>query len=88
VNVRDAVRLGAIGVCFGFAAACTDPGCIRNSECQTNYRCLEASCVRAGGDAGMTSAPNEPNTPSKPNTPSEPNTPADAGSADEDAGSE
>ncbi|HKP56421.1 MAG TPA: hypothetical protein VJV78_06870 [Polyangiales bacterium] len=26
-------------------AACTDPGCIRNSECGSGYVCLQHACV-------------------------------------------
>jgi hypothetical protein len=34
--------------------ACTDPGCIRNSECGTGYVCLGQACVveTDGGPSG------------------------------------
>jgi hypothetical protein len=36
--------------------ACTDPGCIRNSECGTAYRCRQARCVLANlADSGLAS---------------------------------
>lgn len=42
----------AIALAVGLAA-CTDPGCIRNSECPIDYRCLGAVCTHTG-DAGAT----------------------------------
>ena len=33
-------------------AGCTDPGCIRNSECGPRYQCIEAACVLRPLDGG------------------------------------
>ena len=35
------------------AAGCTDPGCIRNSECGPRYYCREAMCVLSPVDGGL-----------------------------------
>ena len=32
--------------CVLVAAGCTDPGCIRNSECGDGFECRQALCVR------------------------------------------
>jgi hypothetical protein len=47
---RYAVLIGAAS----WLAACTDPGCIRNSECGTGYVCLAQACVveTDGGPTG------------------------------------
>jgi hypothetical protein len=50
--VRLAAALAVIAGISALAAACTDPGCIRNSECQIDFRCIEHVCVRASTDAG------------------------------------
>jgi hypothetical protein len=64
------VRCCAIlGVLAGLAHGCTDPGCIRNSECQTNYRCLEQVCTRSAGDAGTTPTPTTPRDATIPERP-------------------
>ena len=34
------------------SAHCTDPGCIRNSECGPRFQCIEAACVLRPVDAG------------------------------------
>jgi len=84
--VSAAVRYCAIvGVLASLAHGCTDPGCIRNSECQTNYRCLEQICTRGAGDAGMTSTPTTPTTPTTPDRP-DASTPAEPDPTDDDAG--
>ncbi|HKU41180.1 MAG TPA: hypothetical protein VJR89_23620 [Polyangiales bacterium] len=36
---------------LGFAA-CTDPGCIRNSECSTEQLCINHVCVVPPPDGG------------------------------------
>jgi hypothetical protein len=52
--VSIALRCCALAcVLASLTHACTDPGCIRNSECQANFRCIEAACVRPGSDAGV-----------------------------------
>jgi hypothetical protein len=67
--VIGAVRCCAIAcVLASLSHGCTDPGCIRNSECQANARCIEAVCVRSNGDAGV--VPVEPTSPSHPAAPS------------------
>ena len=45
----------------GWLAGCTDPGCIRNSECPTEHLCLNSVCVRPI-DGGL-EQPIEPMTP-------------------------
>lgn len=40
-------------VCLSIVGyGCTDPGCIRNSECGPAYRCREARCVPANTETG------------------------------------
>ena len=49
--LRHALVLGVAA----WLAACTDPGCIRNSECGAGYVCLRQGCVvdRDGGQRGV-----------------------------------
>jgi hypothetical protein len=49
VSTRSGARLAsALGLALGMAlvlGSCTDPGCIRHSECGHGYMCLRAMCV-------------------------------------------
>ena len=44
---RTRGRLLVVAIlCSLIAVGCTDPGCIRNSECGDGFECREALCVR------------------------------------------
>ena len=43
----------ALAVATIAAAGCTDPGCIRNSECGPRYYCRDAVCVLGPVDGGL-----------------------------------
>lgn len=50
----------AVGLVLSFVlSACTDPGCIRHSECGHGYVCKRATCVVEPRD-GSTSEPDFP----------------------------
>lgn len=86
VALRCLVGLCALA-CLAQTQGCTDPGCIRNSECETGFSCLDQVCTKPSSDDGGTSTPSTPSKldasssePDQPNAPEEPDLP------EEDAG--
>jgi hypothetical protein len=55
---RSSLVHAALALCCALAAiSCSDPGCIRNSECGDGYECRRSKCVSTspsdgGADAG------------------------------------
>jgi len=62
--VRSQARtriVAAAGLVLSIAlGACTDPGCIRHSECGHGYVCTRAMCVVEPSDGGSSAEPEFP----------------------------
>jgi hypothetical protein len=51
MRARLFIAISMAVMAAGLLLACTDPGCIRNSECGNGFECRASQCVAQSTDA-------------------------------------